>query len=103
MADSPFEHLTDELVEKAIAVQKAGDNELDVMPTEEARQELLAVILYGQSQEPWCGEPGRFNDHRDYVVHGGWPPPGKMTWTHEDIQRGLDRVRQERASGWTVR
>ncbi len=93
MADSPFKHLTDELVEEAIAVQKAGDNELDVMPTEEARLELLAVVLYGQSQESWCGG---FNAQRDYVVHGG---PGKMTWTHEDIQRGLDRVRQERAGG----
>ena len=32
MADYPFEHLTDELVEEAIAAQKA---EMDVMPTED--------------------------------------------------------------------
>ncbi len=98
MADFPFEHLSDKLVEEAIARAKAGGIETDVMPTDQARQELLAVALYGQSNQEDCGEPGSFKGHRDYVVHSDWPPLG-TSWTHEDIQRGLDRVRQERRGG----
>ncbi len=85
MADSPFEHLTYEQVDKAIEAEKHGDPLSSVIPTEEGRLEYAALGAYGKSQDL-----DRFADWQILVMEGQINPE----WSTEDVERGLHKLQE---------